>query len=145
MFSCGIYCFVRLTFPISALLFMPASLQILTHEFWIFISLCHALLEESRLSPLTLLKMWAHSSKVFSVLETLWGPRWRHIDFPASEANTATYKHFTINVLPRVKDVGEQLSVHILRRRLWDYSHDISSLLDVISLEWQERHKLTMP
>lgn len=51
------------------------------------------------------------------------------IDFPASpEAKLATYKNFTINVLPCVKDVGEQLSAYILRvGGSRDYSHGIST------------------
>lgn len=134
---------------------MPASLRkTVTHQFWIFNSLSHSLPTESWVFSSFLhhlqlsQKPWAHSSKgFFSVPENLCGHRGPHrFSLPLLRQSlppTRTKPSMSHRVF------GMWVSSCLCTSWGWeesrDYSRGISTLLNTISEEWQERHKLTMP
>lgn len=131
------------------------SEKTVTHQFWIFNSLSHSLPIESWFFFSSFLhhlqlsqKPWAHSSKGFSLSLKIYVAIAGLIDFslpllrqslpPTRTKPSMSYRVFGMWV-------SSCLCTYWGREESRDYSRGISTLLNTISEEWQERHKLTMP
>lgn len=104
------------SFSISALLFMSASLQMLSHKFRMFKSLSYP--HSPKISIFFFFTIFfPHPTflncKHIHLTYLSWKLHEAHIGVASPKAKIATYKNFTINVSPRIKHVGE-LSLHIL-------------------------------